>query len=90
MKAWFDIQDVDHHDKSGKVVKKVPTLFFHLVKPSTACSNAQPFEFHGPATEAHRTGYGRELAAFEALHGGIAEAPAKKEKGKKSKAKKAK
>ena len=38
-------------------------LFFHLVKPSTADVKAEPFEFDGPATEAHKKGYAREYSA---------------------------
>lgn len=32
-------------------------IWFHLKKPSTACANAIPFEFDGPATASHIRNY---------------------------------
>lgn len=48
---WFD------KDEKG-------VLFFHLRKASTACKNAIPFEFDGPATAEHIKQYESQFQEF--------------------------
>lgn len=51
------IANVYFFDKEGE-------LWFHLDKPSTADTAAQPFVFEGPATERHKIEYEGALKAF--------------------------
>lgn len=39
-------------------------LFFHLTKPSIADVNAIPFDFEGPATQAHMDTYSAAYSAY--------------------------
>ncbi len=64
MSAEFYDREIEEPVFGGGVEKKIVT-FFRLVKASMADKKAEPFEFDGPATEAHKKGYAKEFSAFQ-------------------------
>ena len=48
----------------AKFYEKDGLVWFHLIVPSTACTNAAPFDFDGPATQSHVDDYPTEYQAL--------------------------